>query len=97
VLLFLLIFRHASIFAENFEAEAVLARRRRAAPRRQLILCKINISCMIPFFDSCILGLAADSRGKRSEQSWDDEFPQRDAACPLWVSVASKRCQRRTQ
>jgi len=36
----------------------------------------------VNIFDSIILGFA---RGKRSEESWDDEFPQREAACPLWV------------
>jgi hypothetical protein len=37
----------------------------------------------VNIFDSFILGFAADSRSKRSEESWDDEFPQREAARPL--------------
>jgi hypothetical protein len=33
--------------------------------------------------DFIILGFAADSGDKRSEESWDDEFPEREApACP---------------
>jgi hypothetical protein len=38
----------------------------------------------VNIFDSIILGFARD---KRSEESWDDEFPQREAACPHWVLV----------
>jgi hypothetical protein len=37
----------------------------------------------VNIFDSVIPGFAADSRGKRSEESSNDEFPQREAACPL--------------
>jgi len=34
----------------------------------------------VNIFDSIILGFA---RGERSAESWHDEFPQREAACPL--------------
>jgi hypothetical protein len=37
----------------------------------------------VNIFDSFILGFAADWRGKRGEESWDDEFPQGEAVCPL--------------
>jgi hypothetical protein len=33
----------------------------------------------VNIFDSIILGFV---RGKHSAESWDDEFPQREAACP---------------
>jgi len=35
----------------------------------------------VNIFDPIILGFA---RRKRSEESWDDKFPQRKAACPPW-------------
>jgi hypothetical protein len=37
----------------------------------------------VNIFDSIILGFAG---GTRSEELWDDESPQREAACPPWAN-----------